>query len=162
MTECLSQWIFGLTAMALFCAAALALTPESRVRRIVQLACTLAMAIALLSPFARLDMDSYARSLARYRETLIAAENGGRNNAQRLSRTIIEEECAAYISDKGNELGLAPFAIRVQAKWGDAFWYPYEVWLTTPWSEKLSRWIEGELGVPRERMHWSNENAEDG
>ena len=162
MTEFLRQWVLGMTAAALGCALAMAVTPEGRVRRVVRLACTLAMAISMLSPLCRLDLEGYARSMAGYREALRAAEQTGAESAGRLSRRIIEDECAAYISDKGTELGLGSFSVRVLAKWGDAFWYPYEVWLARPQSDELMRWIEGELGVPRERMHWSNENAETG
>ena len=162
MTELLRQWVLTLTAAALGCSVALALTPEGRVRKVVRLACTLAMAIAMLTPLCRLNLDSYALSLAKYRETLLAAEKNGADSAERLSRTLIEDECSAYISDKGTELGLGTFPVRVLAKWGDAFWYPYEIWLETQPSEELMRWMEGELGVPRERMHWLNENAEAG
>jgi hypothetical protein len=148
--------------MALLCAAASALTPRSRVKGVVRLACTLAMTVTLLLPLCRLDMDSYAAALARTRETMRGAGQNGAESADRLRRTIIEQECAAYISDKGLELGLGEIAVRVLAKWGDAFWYPHEVWLETEPSEALTKWIEGELGVPRERMHWNHETNEAG
>jgi len=157
VTEFLREWILGMTVMALICSVCLTLTPQCRVKSVLKMACALVMAIALLSPIAKLDMDGYARSLAQYRETLIAAESAGSDSADRLIRTVIENECAAYISDKGAELGLGAVPAQVQAKWGDAFWYPYEVWLGTERSEKLMICIEGELGIPRERMHWTDE-----
>ncbi|MGI6028144.1 MAG: hypothetical protein ACOX81_01875 [Candidatus Heteroscillospira sp.] len=162
MTEVLRQWIQGMALTALFCSAAMALTPKGRIKSITRLACTMAMAVAMLTPLCRMPSDTLAQSLARCREATVKASVNGADTADRLSRTIIEEECAAYISDKGTELGLEINSVRVLAKWGDAFWYPYEVWLDTQPSEKLTGWIEGELGVPRERMYWSNEATEAG
>ncbi|MGE4353500.1 MAG: hypothetical protein AB7D36_05400 [Oscillospiraceae bacterium] len=157
MTEILRQWILSLALTALGCSIALAITPEGRVRAILKLCCSVAMAIALISPVMRLNMDSYALSMAKYREIMLAAENKGAESADRLSRTIIESECAAYISDKGAELGLGEISVRVLAKWGDEVWYPYEAWVDSMPSEELMRSIEGELGIPRERTHWNDE-----
>lgn len=160
MTGFLREWILTLAAAALGSAVAVALTPEGKVKSVLRFAVSIAMFIALVSPLAGLDMESYAREMAAYRETMLRAEKNGAETADRLNRTIIERETAAYISDKGTELGLGAFPVRVLAKWGDEFWYPYEVWLETAENEKLIRHIEGSLGVPRERIHWSNEDSE--
>ncbi len=162
MTELLREWILGLAAMALFCAAAAALTPQSRVKGVVRMTCALAMTVPLLLPLGQLDLEGYAAALARARETMRDAGQDGAESGERLRRTIIERECAAYISDKGLELGLGDINVRVLAKWGDAFWYPYEVWLDIEPSQALMKWVEGELGIPRGRLHWSNETAEAG
>ena len=159
MTAHLREWIYGMTAVSLCCAIAMSLTPDGRVKSVLRLCCTLAMTVALLSPLGKVDIDVYAQSLARYRDLLQQAEKSGTEKADRLNRTVIEAECAAYISDKGAELGLGAVSVQVQAKWGDAFWYPYEVWLEAQPSEELLICLEGELGVPRERVHWKNEDT---
>lgn len=144
------------------CSVALTVTPEGRVKAVLRMCCSVAMAVALISPLCNINMDGYALSMAKYREVLAQAEKNGAESADRLNRTIIESECSAYISDKGTELGLELYSVRVLAKWGDEFWYPYEVWMEVLPSEELIRFIEGELGVPRERMHWLNEDAKAG
>ena len=154
--------MLGMTAMALGCSIAMSLTPEGRVKSILKMSCTLAMTLALIMPLGKLDMEGYAMSLAQYRETLLQAEENGEQSSRRLMRTVIESECAAYIVDKGAELGLGAVSVQVQAKWGDAFWYPYEAWLDIRPSEELMRCIEGDLGIPRERTHWSNESEGSG
>ena len=153
----LREWIVGMTAAALCCSIAMSLTPEGGVKRVLSLCCALAMVSAMLSPLGRGNMEGYAFALASAREAAEKAEIAGRENADRLSRRVIEAECEAYISDKGSELGLGRVRTEVRAKWGDAFWYPYELWLDTEPSEKLRIFIEGELGIPPERIHWSNE-----
>lgn len=158
MTELLRQWILAMALTALGCTIALGITPEGRIKGVLKLCCTVAMAIAMLSPIARVNIDTYAHSMAKYREAVAAAENKGVEAADRLSRTIIERECAAYISDKGAELGLGNISVSVLAKWGDEVWYPYEVWLDGSASDELLRKIEGELGVPRERVYLKDEN----
>ena len=160
MTGWLREWILGITAAALCCSIAMSLTPEGGVKRVLRLCCTLAMATALIAPFGELDVEGYAFAVSAGREAAIKAENAGRENADRLSRRVIEAECEAYISDKGSELGLGNIKAEVRAKWGDAFWYPYELWLDTQPAEKLRIFIEGELGIPPERIHWSNEAEE--
>lgn len=68
---------------------------------------------------------------------------------------LIEERTAAYISDKAKALGLS-VAVRVETKTGDGgVPAPWAVRLTGTESEALASYIEGELGIPRERQVWS-------
>ncbi len=160
MTDFLREWVMGVAAAALMCTAAMAMTPKSRVRGVLRMCCAAALCCALLAPLSSAPLDAYADSLARLREAQLSAAETGTDSAERLERTIIESECAAYISDKGAQLGLPDAGVRVLAKWGDGYWYPYEVWLDIPKSDELMISIEGELGVPRERMHWNDGEGE--
>ena len=85
-------------------------------------------------------------------------------SANRLSRSIIEEETAAYIWDKAQAAGLAPEEVTVTVKWGDtSCWYPYEVRLRTDAppdaKARLTEILASELGIPRERQHWEAPDA---
>ena len=50
MTGALTDWVRALCGAAVICAAAMALCPDGRVKRVLRLVCGLVMACALLSP----------------------------------------------------------------------------------------------------------------
>lgn len=92
----LTSWLRALVGAAVFCALALALCPEGRPKRVLRAACGVVMAAALLSPVVELDMQALPEALARYGEAARAVAEGAGEEADRLNRTIIERECAAY------------------------------------------------------------------
>ena len=159
MRELLHEWVLTVVGAAMLSALALLLTPEGRCRSVVRLLCGAVMILAVLSPLRRFDFDIYSMSLASYREQAEAAVRRGEESNNRLSRSIIEAETAAYIWDKAQAAGLMPEEVTVTAKWGDTLcWYPYEVCLRgeaqTGAKEYLTQLLESELGIPRERQHW--------
>ena len=158
MTQWLRQWILGLAGAAALCAAALALTPPGRVQRVQKLVCSTVMLLALISPLYSLDTGALARAMARSRETELALSQQAEQAAQRLRRSIIEEECAAYILDKAAETGITLDAASVTARWDeDGFWYPWEARLDGADGSKkqLAPVIEAQLGIPEARQYWS-------
>ena len=114
--------------------------------------------LALISPLYSLDTGALARAMARSRETELALSQQAEQAAQRLSRSIIEEECAAYILDKAAETGITLDAASVTARWDeDGFWYPWEARLDGADGSKkqLAPVIEAQLGIPEARQYWS-------
>lgn len=162
MTQTAGQWLLSLCAAAAGCAAALALCPEGRVRRVLRIVCGAVMAVALLSPVRAFDLDLYARAVAQYGEEARALGETAEAESDRLSRGIIEEECAAYIWDKADTLGLQVSSVQVGAHWSDdGCWYPWEAELAvtgdTAALEALSAAVESELGIPRARQQFTGE-----
>ena len=115
------------------------------------------MAAALLSPALGLDMQALPEAVARYGEAARSVAGEAGQEADRLNRTIIERECAAYILDKADALGLAVSSAAVTARWSEeGFWYPWESRAACSESDRetLSAVIEAELGIPAERQSW--------
>jgi hypothetical protein len=117
------------------------------------------MTIALLSPVPHFDFASYAKSLEKYRIEAEEAAGSATGEKDNLSRTIIEDECAAYILDKAETLNLTVNSAEVSAAWSsEGYWYPYKAKLnitgTDAGREKLTDAIESELGIPRDRQNW--------
>ena len=115
------------------------------------------VAAALLSPVVELDMQALPEAIARYGEAARAVADGAEEEADRLNRTIIERECAAYILDKADALGLSASEASVTARWSEeGFWYPWECRVSCAEGGRaaLSRAIEAELGIPPERQSW--------
>ena len=95
--------------------------------------------------------------MARYGEAARSVAGEAGQEADRLNRTIIELECAAYILDKADALGLAVSSAAVTARWSEeGFWYPWESRAACSESDRetLSAVIEAELGIPAERQSW--------
>jgi len=156
ITELLRKWILSLTGTALICAAALRLTPEGRVKRVVRLLCGVSMAAALLSPLMGTALETYPLELARYRAQAAAAAEEGTAIRAGLDRDIIEREMEAYILDKARSLGLELRGVHVALRWStEGVWLPESAELTGPYSARLAQLMEAELGIPRSAQNWS-------
>lgn len=159
MSTLFHNWILSLTGAALLSALALALTPTGRARSVVRLLCGVVMAIVMISPLRDFDFDTYSMSLASYRTTAVEASTRLTETNDRLSRTIIETECAAYILDKAQTQGIFVENVTVTAKWGEALcWYPYAATIRAAADESgktyLTEVVQTELGIPAERLRW--------
>ena len=152
MNTALGQWAAGVAAAAVFSAAAMAVTPDGKAKKILSLVCGCVLILAALRPILTLDSLSYAHALASYREQAQALLEQTEKETDRLSRTIIEEECAAYILDKAKEKGEDVGEISVTVQWGGDCWYPVEMHTEKPVSSVLSAVIAAELGIPEERQ----------
>lgn len=160
MTATIAAWVRGLVGTAVICAVALALCPSGRVHRVLNLICGAVMAVSLLAPVASFDFAEYSSSLAKYRESALNSSVSGKDTAQRLNRAIIEGECAAYILDKADALGVTVIQAEVRAEWNDeGYWFPSACTIaaTDPISPALEDAIAAELGIPPSRQTWEGE-----
>lgn len=162
MTEFFHSWLLSLVGAAVVCAMAVALTPSGRPRRITSLVCGIVMIIALISPLRRFDVSLYSREVQKYRQAgQDIAANGEKINEE-LSRTIIEQDCEAYILDKA-ELLDSGAAIDITARWDtQGFWYPYEADIGGALSDSQKKTVAGllesDLGIPLDRQTWRDAN----
>lgn len=155
MTEA-AGWIRSLAAAAIICAACEAVCPAGRTKKMLRLVCGVVMAVVLIEPLCGLDFDAYATAAAKYGEAASQTRYSAEETSDRLNRTIIEQECAAYILDKAAALGVSVSCAGVRAQWStEGCWVPWEATLTTPeYSSALAETIEAELGIPGDRQHW--------
>ena len=160
MTAAFNAWVLKLTGTAIVSACAIALCPEGRAKRAVQLACGIASVIALVSIAADFDFTEYSSILARYRERAEEVSQGAAFDAKTMTRFSIEEECAAYILDKAEERGLTGLTVSVTAAWdSEGYWYPVRCSVAGDITEGdragLARVIEADLGIPLSAQTWS-------
>ena len=155
----LGAWILRLAGAAIISAAAIAITPDGAVKKVVSVLCGILTLTTMLSIGADFDFTAFSQNLAVYREK--AEENADEmsNNTYELSRIIIEDECGAYILDKGRSLGANDMEVHVSAKWSDdGYWYPYKASIVCDAEENLRKqiiyYIETELGIPEKEQYW--------
>ena len=100
-------------------------------------------------------------SMAQYRERAEEISGRGREISDRLSRTIIEQECRTYILDKAAQLGTAINDAQVKLKWdSQGIWYPVSCTLSGEYSPGLEAVIASELGIAPEAQEWvKNEDS---
>ena len=143
--EILRTWIIGVTAAAMILAAAQALMPEGPVKRVGRLTAGLVLALALMQPLFLLnhqDLSELARGLP-----------AGTETAEEFPmKPIIEQELAAYIVDKGEELGADLTAAVTCVSDEHGVPIPKEAvvtgTLTPDQREVLSAVLEQDLGIP--------------
>ena len=152
----LGEWLLSVTAAAILCALAQGLIPSGPVRRVGRLTAGLVMAAALLAPLASLrGMDP-----ERWLENWQPQEEMGALEEQRdeTMKTIIEEECGAYIVDKAAALGADCRVQVVCAPEGEGVFLPWQVTVTGDLSAeqraRLTDQIQEDLGVPPERQQY--------
>ena len=151
----IASWVRTLVGAAVFCALAVTLCPEGRPKRVCRMASACIMAIALLSPVLSLEPETLAEEATRYSRAAQAVTADAEDNASLYERRVIERECAAYISDRADALGLADVGADVTARWSEeGFWYPWECALGCGYDASLAAAIEAELGIPPERVSW--------
>ncbi len=165
MTEALRSWVIGIAGAAMVTAAAMTVTPEGKVKKIVALICGLMTVLVLLKPLTGFDYASFSKYLTQYRNDAEAFSSNIESENENLKRRIIEDKCQAYILDKGKSLGITELAVTVTAEWSeDGFWYPIGASLVTNANgetrDKLSQGIEAELGISPEELIWSMRDEE--
>ena len=148
-------WLTSIVVVTLLLSAAQTLVPEGTIRKITSFTGGLILLAALLRPVLgadlgrlRLDFGSYEQAVEARRAELDGA-------GKEALAALIETRTAAYISDKADALGLS-VEVRVETETGeDGVPVPAAVRLDGPRSEELAAYIEGELGIPRERQVWA-------
>ena len=161
MTDWLRNWVLGLAGTATVCAAATALTPNGRVKRVVELLCGVMMASALLLPLLRLELPDYALHLAQYRAAADSWAAGAEEISRNLDRSYIESQLEAYILDKALRCGASLDGARVELRWStEGVWVPVSAELSGAYCDALAEALEAELGIARSAQTWrSNEDA---
>ena len=156
MTEALRQ----LCGLSLFCGIALGLMPEGGVKKAAAIACTVVLVMTVLLPLGSLNLSQYSLELAKYREMGEQLEEKGSEVRDSMNRTVIEQECEAYIMDKAEVLGIDVDQVNVRAFWNsEGVWVPESAEIRSGCGEsekkRLADVIFADLGIPAEKLKWS-------
>lgn len=151
-------WLSSIVVVTLLLSVAQTLIPAGTIRKIASFTGGLILLVALLQPVLGTDLERLHLDREDY-EAAIEARRAELDGAGKEAMAeLIEERTAAYISDKANTLGLTVTA-QVETEAGsDGIPVPVSVRLRGPQSAELAAYIEGELGIPRERQVWHEEN----
>lgn len=158
--EWFRTWLLGVMSAALLLALVYTLIPKGAIRTIAQFTGGLILILAVLQPLLQLDPSSWKLEYQEYEAQIDEQIANYQKDHREELRTIIENETAAYISDKGSALGITCHPV-VMAQVRNDVPYPYEVTLDTPWNDALSRYISQDLDIPVARQHWQGSSRGD-
>lgn len=150
MMTALREWLTSIVVVSMLLSVVQTLIPEGGIRRIASFTGGLILLLTLLQPLLgaeleRLDMQDYQAEIEDRQAEL-------EEESQRQLRALIEEETAAYISDKAAELG-ARVTVKVETEMGqDGIPIPCAVTIDGDRSPELTAWLEEELGISEERQ----------
>ncbi len=160
MLDVLRSWILGLAGAAIFCAVITELCPSGSTKKVLKLLCSLVMAMALLAPFINANLPSYSLNIAKYRAQAEKISSSAKESAENYSRSIIEEQCKAYILDKALALGVDVKELELRLRWNEGgFWYPERCIINAEYNSSLSEYIECELGLSKESQEWGTNES---
>ena len=152
MIAAVRGWLTSLIYTAMVVAVAEHIVPSGGLKKIVSLTGGFLLLMMMVKPLERVDLDfmtfdydGYAQTVEERREEL------EQEQTQKL-RMLIEEQTAAYISDKARRLGLE-CRVTVRCKVGEeGVPYPDSVVVDGVGSEELGKWMAEELDIPTERQ----------
>ena len=152
MIGLIRQWLLGIVSAALVLAVIYMLVPRGKFRLAARFTGGLVLLLAVLNPLARADLGwelSYGDSARQIQGQIDAYRE------ENLIKTqdIIIEQTAAYISDKGREMGLDCHP-EVTARLEEGIPFPDTVTMDIPVNEELAALIAADLGIARERQIW--------
>ena len=155
--EWFRSWLIGVMSAALILTMIYALVPKGAIRTIAQFTCGLILTLVILRPILQLDSSSLKVQYDEYATQIDEQIDTYKAERQKELCAIIEEETAAYISDKGLSLGIDCHPI-VKTQLRNDVPYPNEVTLDTDWNEDLSDYITQELDISPQNQYWQGSN----
>lgn len=146
-------WLFGIVAAAMALSILYALIPKGALLTIAKCTGGLVMLLVVLRPLLTLDMDSLRWQYEAW-ESAIQQQTEAYADANRQEMaSIIQQETAAYISEKAAALGLTCHP-EVVCQERDGVPFPVEVTLDIPRSPALAEVIGTDLGIGENCQHW--------
>lgn len=157
MTAAVRGYLLSITAAALLLALVQALLPQGAVRRTAAMVGGLLILLTVLSPLAKLDYDSLAKSIAQLQMETETMRTGIEVGSRDLMAGIIKQRCETYILDKAEQMGLE-LRVEITVSSGADYPYPTAVTLQGTAAERqkqmLTAYIVENLGIPAAQQEW--------
>ena len=150
----------SLCLLSIFCGAALSISPEGSVKRIMNILVSAILLTLVILPFKEFDYPGYALFEGKLRQHEKELAESSEQINDRLNRLVIEEEYGAYIMDKAAELHMSISELKVNVYWStEGLWLPQSVSIKYDGDQaersRLEGIISAELGIAPERQYWN-------
>lgn len=147
------SWLFGIVAASMALSLVYAMVPKGAILSTAKCAGGLILILVMLRPLLALRAEEFSISYEKWEGELAAqTENLAEENLQEME-ALIEEEVRAYISEKGQHLGLMVQS-QVYCEVRDGVPFPSEVHLDIPYHAELAQCIYKDLDIGLERQYW--------
>ena len=147
------SWLFGIVAASMALSLVYAMVPKGAILSAAKCAGGLILILVMLRPLLNLRAEEFTVSYDRWEgELSVQTEALAEENLQEME-ALIEEEVRAYISEKGQHLGLMVQS-QVYCEVRDGVPFPSEVHLDIPYHAVLAQCIYKDLDIGLERQYW--------
>ena len=153
MMELVSSWLTGVVAVSLLLFLLRELLPEGTLRGIGEFTGGLVLLAALLQPLKGMVPDEMVAEAFSWQRQIYQTQKELEKEQTQAFSEGIAQTTASYIWDKAEKMGLQLHA-EVETKVEEGIPLPWTVTLRGEYSAEIASWIEGELGIPRERQVW--------
>lgn len=157
------EWLLGVTGAAVLAALADSLMPPGGVKQVGRLVCGLVLLLAVLRPFAGVEVTNLLGQLEYDREALQRQSQQLQEETDARMKTIIEERMAAYSMDKAAELGVVCQVEVVCCPDGEGAFLPESAIVKgtagTEERQVIQEILTEELGIPVQSVTFSGEEA---
>ena len=154
MIGALKEWITSIVMVTMFVSLLQTLIPESTIRKIASFIGGLVLIAAILQPLRGLRITSVHESWESYQIAIEKQRETLERNAQTQITERVEQTLAVCIQEKAKELGISVIAAVKTGITSDGVPVPEEVRLMGDFDERLSSWMELELGIGKEQQIW--------
>lgn len=159
MIESIRSYLLSLVAAAMICSMALALSGNTKGKRVVRLACGLCIIVVLLGPLLHLKASDFSDYLEDLQQEADAAQTFSQDASTELTAQVITQSTEAYILDKAAAYGAEiTVTVDVQAV-GGLYSAPCGATITGSVTEvqkeALAQFMDETLGIPRDKQIWN-------
>ena len=153
--QALQSWILRVVGTAFLVFLLQGLMPEGSVKKIGGMAGGVLLLLVLLTPFSTVRLEQWDLSFSDYAGQVQQQTRAYRQEQNQQWQTLIQENTAAYIKDKAEQLGLS-CRVTVKTELGeDEVPYPAGVVIEGEKNQELSEYMEQQLGIPEEAQVWT-------
>lgn len=159
--QALRSFILSMVCAALICGILADLSEKTGFAKLIRLSCSIFLAFTMIAPILRLRFPEWEAQKNRYLSEARNAAAVGENIRLRSVAGIIRQEAEAYILKEAKSIG-ANLEVEVELDSGDPP-APAAVTVRGDFDEatetQLSRLLEDELGIPKERQTWIRQQS---
>ena len=154
MMDAFRLWLVGLMAVALILTVLSAVLPEGSVKKIAGVTGGLVLLLAILRGIERLDLGALRLSYDDCSRQINERIEVYREKSARDMDLLIQERCAAYISEQAQTFGLV-CSPRVETEQREEnVFLPVSVSMDIPYHAGLSQIMAENLGIDAQRQKW--------
>lgn len=158
MIEAMRSWLLEIITLSILCAAADSLMPAGGVKQVGKLLFGILLICAVLQPLADWRLAGAERWLLEYGEQMSLEEMNLERQVSDYQKSVIQEQCATYISDKAAELGIDCQVEVACEQSAEGLWMPVTTRLWGDFTEEersqMERLLDRELGIPVQEQHY--------
>lgn len=163
MISAIKHWLLALIGLALTASVAELIVPHQGMKKIIRLVSAVCIAVMMCTGLLKAGYADYASALQYQKLYPVWDADAAAQQNEALNRTLIEQECSAYILDKADSLGIPILEASVSVRWDTrGYWVPdCAVILVSEDAEPnrmLSDAITAELGISADAQEWRTQD----